>query len=414
MIVSIRCPYLAPVGLCKPAALSKRQYEYNMTSFLIAPQEFKGTLTATAAASAIADGVRRASPASRVIEAPMSDGGAGLVDAMLGALGGDRIETDVHDPLMRPIRAAWATLPASARSPMAVIEMAAASGLVLLQADERDPLVATTYGTGELIGAALDRGCDAMIVGVGGSATVDGGAGAMQALGARLLDATGADLPPGGAALARLDRIDLSDCDPRLARVSMRVASDVTNALCGATGAAVVFGPQKGASADDVRALDAALARFAEIVRRDCGADVGAMVGAGAAGGLAAGLVAIAGATIEPGFALVAEAVGLAAKVAAADIIITGEGRLDAQTAYGKTVSGVAEMARAHGKPVVVIAGSVDPDYDRSRAEFDVIESVLRDGVTLDDVMRDPVAHVAAAAARAVERLRERGTKRDR
>ncbi len=278
--------------------------------------------------------------------------------------------------------------------------MAAASGLVLLRPDERDPLVATTYGTGELILAALDRGCARIIVGVGGSATVDGGAGAMQALGARLLDASGGDLPPGGAPLAQLDRIDLAGRDARLARATIRVASDVTNTLCGPAGAAVMFGPQKGASPRDVAVLDAALRRFADIVRRDCGVDLLALSGGGAAGGLAAGLAAVAGATVEPGFGIVAEAAGLEAKIAAADLVITGEGRLDAQTAYGKTASGVAALARRHGKRVAVIAGSVDPGYDAGGGAFDLVESVLQPGMSVEDAMRN-AASLARRGGRA-------------
>lgn len=373
---------------------------------VVAPQEFKGSLTAAEATHAIAVGIQAALPDAEVIEAPMSDGGPGLVDAMLAACGGERVETAAHDPLMRPVRAAWAILDDAGHGERtAAIEMAAASGLVLLRPDERDPLVATTYGTGEVIRAALDRGCAHIIVGVGGSATVDGGAGAMQALGARLLGATGRDLPPGGAALARLDRIDLAGRDPRLTSSAIRVASDVTNPLCGPTGAAVVFGPQKGASSDDVLALDAALHHFAETARRDCGVDLLALSGGGAAGGLAAGLAAVAGATIEPGFAIVADAVGLAAKVAAADAVITGEGRLDAQTAYGKTASGVAALARKHGKRVAIIAGSVDPGYDPSSGAFDLVESVLQPGISVEEAMREGAALLAAAAERLCSRL---------
>jgi glycerate 2-kinase len=374
---------------------------------LIAPQEFKGSLTAIEAAAAIAVGARRALPSAEVIEVPMSDGGPGLVDAMLAARGGERVETDVHDPLMRPIPAAWAILDehaAAHRERTAAIEMAAASGLVLLRPDERDPLVATTYGTGELILAALDLGCAWIIVGVGGSATLDGGAGAMQALGARLLDASGGDLPPGGGPLERLDRIDLTGRDARLARVAIRVACDVTNTLCGPAGAAVMFGPQKGASPADVPVLDAALRRFADIVRRDCGIDLLALSGGGAAGGLAAGLAAVAGATVEPGFGIVAEAAGLEAKIAAADLVITGEGRLDVQTAYGKTASGVAALARRHGKRVAVIAGSVDPGYDADAGAFDLVESVLQPGMTVEDAMRNAASLLAAAAERVVRK----------
>lgn len=368
-----------------------------MTRVLVAPQEFKGSLTAIEAARAIALGVRDALPDADVVEAPMSDGGPGLVDAMLAAIGGERVEAKVRDPLMRSVRAAWAVL----RDGTAVIEMAAASGLVLLSAAERDPLAATTFGTGELIRAALDLGCKEIIVGVGGSATVDGGAGAMQALGARLLDARGDAVAPGGAALAQLDRIDMSGVDPRLAVTRVRVASDVTNTLCGPAGAAAMFGPQKGASPRDVETLEAALRHFAEIVARDCGIDLLSLRGGGAAGGLAAGLAAL-GATIEPGFALVAEATGLEAKVAAADVVITGEGRLDAQTQYGKTASGVAALARKHGKRVAVIAGSVDAGYAASSGAFDAVENVAPAGMGVEEAMRRAGELVRVAAARVV------------
>lgn len=366
---------------------------------VIAPQEFKGSLTATEAARAIAEGVRAALPDAEIDEAPMSDGGAGLVDAMLAARGGERIETEVHDPLMRPVRADWSLLSGGA----AAIEMAAASGLVLLKDEDRDPLIATTYGTGELIRAALNRGCRRIIVGVGGSATVDAGAGAMQALGARLLDVAGADLPSGGAALARLARMDLTGVDARLAHTGIRVASDVTNTLCGPQGAALIFGPQKGASEQEALALDAALARFAEVVLRDAGIDLLTMPGGGAAGGLGAGLATVAGATIEPGFAIVAEAVGLDQRIAAADFVITGEGRLDAQTAFGKTAAGVAQMARAHGKRVGVIAGSVRADFDPAGALFDAIVSATPPGVAVEEAMRDARSLVREAAVRIIE-----------
>lgn len=363
---------------------------------VVAPQEFKGSLTAAEAAEAIAAGVRDALPDATVDVVPMSDGGAGLVDALLAARGGARMTTRVHDPLMRPVDASWVLL----ADGTAAIEMAAASGLVLLTAEERDPLVATTRGTSELIRAALDRGCRCIIVGVGGSATVDGGAGAMQALGARLLDAQGVDLPPGGGPLLRLDRIDLSARDPRLAGLDLRVACDVTNTLCGPQGAAAVFGPQKGASPDGVRSLEAALLHFAAIVRRDAGVDLLSVPGGGAAGGLAAGLLVVAGATVEPGFPLVAEAVGLEARVAAADLVITGEGRLDAQTAFGKTADGVAKLARAHGRRVAIIAGSVDTAYDRARSPFDVVEQATPAGMPLDDAIRRAGSLVREAAAR--------------
>jgi glycerate kinase len=326
---------------------------------VVAPQEFKGSFTAVEAAAAIAEGVRRALPDITTDEAPLSDGGGGLVDAMLRAAGGEPLQTLARDPLMRQIPATWALLADGA----AVVEMAAASGLVLLREEERAPLIATTYGTGELIVAALDRGATSIFVGAGGSATVDAGAGAMQALGARLLDANGGNLTVGGAALARLDRIDLSARDVRLAGARITVLTDVTNVLCGPEGAAAMFGPQKGAAADDVRTLDAALGRFAEVARRDCEIDVLALPGGGAAGGLGAGLAVVADARITRGFPVVAEAARLAERIANAHGVITGEGRLDRQTAFGKAPLGVAAIAREQGKPVVVIVGSVEPDY---------------------------------------------------
>jgi glycerate kinase len=366
---------------------------------VVAPQEFKGSLTAREAADAIAAGVRDALPDARIDVVPMSDGGAGLVDAMLDARGGERVVVDVHDPLMRPVRATFAML---SPGDTAAIEMAAASGLVLVSEGERDPLVATTYGTGELIRAALDRGCTRIIVGVGGSATVDGGAGAMQALGARLLDAAGADLPPGGGPLALLDRIDLAGCDARLAGAEILVACDVTNTLCGPQGAAAVFGPQKGASPEAVRVLDDALRHFAAAAQRDTGVDLLPAAGGGAAGGLGAGLMVVAGAAVAPGFEIVAEAVGLEAKIAAADLVVTGEGRLDAQTAFGKTAAGVARLARAHGKRVAVVAGSVSADFDPSGAPFNAVESAIRPGMPIADAMRDAALLARAAASRAV------------
>jgi len=365
--------------------------------FVVAPQEFKGSLTAAQAAAAIAAGIRDALPDAALDIAPMSDGGAGLVDALLSAHGGRRIETPVHDPLMRPVRAVWALLADGS----AAIEMAAASGLVLLAPGERNPLAATTFGTGELIRAALAYGCRELIVGVGGSATVDGGAGAMQALGAHLRDAAGDDLPPGGGPLARLASIDLSARDHRLAGACIRVASDVTNTLCGPQGAAAIFGPQKGATPETVPVLEAALRHLAAIALRDTGIDLLPVAGGGAAGGLGAGLILVAGATIEPGFPLVAAAAHLGERIAAADCVITGEGRLDAQTAFGKTASGVAALARAHDRRVGVVAGLVEgqpPDYD-------VIEQATPPGTPPEAAMRDAAALVRAAAARAARAL---------
>jgi glycerate kinase len=321
---------------------------------ICAPDSFKGSLSAAAAAAAMAAGALHAAPRLSVLRVPLADGGEGTVDALVGARGGATVSVDARDPLDRPIRAPIGLLGAE----MVVVEMAAASGLPLLRPEERDPFRASTYGTGQLLRAALDRGAREIILGVGGSATVDGGAGALQALGARLLDATGAEIPGGNAGLARLHQVDLRGIDPRLAHVRLRIACDVRNPLTGPAGAAAVFGPQKGARPPDIEVLDANLARLAAVLRRDTGMDIASLPGSGAAGGLTAGLLAI-GATTEPGIELILDATRFDALLADADLVITGEGRLDRQTAQGKVVSGVMAHAARQQVPVVALAGSV-------------------------------------------------------
>lgn len=322
---------------------------------LIAPQEFKGSLTARTAAEAMARGLQRSLPEADLDVLPMADGGPGTLDVLVEATNGRMVETVVRGPMGEPVRARWGAL---ADGWTAVVEMAEASGLVRVPEAERDPRRASTYGTGELLRAALDEGYRRIIVGVGGSATNDGGAGLAQALGVRLLDGDGLELPPGGAALARLQRINAAQSDARLRESEVIVAADVTNLLCGPGGASLVYGAQKGASDAVARELDAALAHFADVVRRDLGIDKANESGAGAAGGLAYGLLVFCNATLRPGFEVVAEATSFAEHVANADLVVTGEGRLDRQTAFGKTTAGVARAARAAGKPVVAIVGS--------------------------------------------------------
>ena len=357
---------------------------------------FKGSLDAVAACRAVARGVEAACPTACCDIAPMADGGEGTLDALLASVGGRRCSAMVHDPLMRPVRAEYGLLDAQniggvrgtagtqgiagARGfagvrnagnanrataaefgRVAVVEMARASGLHYVDEQTRDPLRASTFGTGELIRHALDDGVRTIIVTLGGSATNDGGAGIAQALGARLLDANGRDLESGGAALARLDHIDTAHLDPRLADTVIRIATDVTNPLTGPTGASAVFGPQKGATPSMARQLDDALGRFAQVVERDLGRSVAAVPGAGAGGGTGAGLLAFTNATIESGIRLVANATRLADRARTADVCITGEGRIDGQTAYGKTPAGVAHIVkRANPRMVVVaLAGAV-------------------------------------------------------
>lgn len=323
---------------------------------VVAPDKFKGSLTAGQAARAIADGLARGCPDVEVVLLPVADGGDGTVEAAVAA-GYERRTVTVQGPTADPVSATFAV-----RGSTAVLEMAEASGLRRLTDGRPAPLTASTFGTGQLLLAALDAGASSLILGIGGSASTDGGAGMAQALGARLLDAAGAELPPGGAALARLDRIDSQSLDPRLASSTVVIASDVDNPLVGSQGAAAVYGPQKGATPADVQVLDAALTRYAEVIERDLGLAVALVPGAGAAGGTGAGAMAFLGARSTSGVALVLEAVGFADAVREADLVITGEGSLDAQSLFGKTPVGVARAAAAAGVPVIALVGRLEVD----------------------------------------------------
>lgn len=340
-----------------------------MSRWLVAPQEFKGTLTSAEAATALAEGLRRGAPGVELDVAPLADGGPGTVDALLTGLGGEWETRTVQGPLGAPVLATYGMLD-SGRT--AVIEMAAASGLSLLAPTERDPRRTSTAGTGELIRAALDRGCKRLIVGLGGSATNDGGTGALAALGFRFLDAHGVPLPPGGAALMRLARVDASGRHPRLADVEVLVATDVTSPLLGPEGASRLFGPQKGADAHAVAELESALAHLAEVVAPG----LAQVPGAGAAGGFGYGLAALAGGKIVSGYELVARTLRLSERLAAANVVLTGEGRFDRQTALGKGPGSLAREARRLGKPTVMFAGIVTPDARDGDSPFDEVVEV--------------------------------------
>lgn len=322
---------------------------------VVAPDKFKGTLDAAGVADAVAAGIGRVLPDAEVVTRPVADGGDGTVAAALRA-GYRPVEAVVSGPGGDPVRAVFAV-----DGGVAVVELATAAGLELAP---KAPLTASTRGVGELITAALDAGARRVVLGIGGSATTDGGTGMLSALGVRFLDAAGQPLPPGGAALARLDRVDTSGLDPRLAGTEVVVATDVDNPLTGPRGAAHVFGPQKGATGDDVAVLDAALSRLAAVLLRDLGADVDAVPGAGGAGGTAAGAVAVLGAALTSGAHLVCDLVGLDAAMAGAALVVTGEGSLDEQTLSGKAPAVVAQRARAAGVPCVGLAGvvSLTPD----------------------------------------------------
>ncbi|MGE8186194.1 glycerate kinase [Pseudomonas sp. NPDC086278] len=327
---------------------------------VIAPDSFKDSLSAQGVADAIARGLAHVWPEAQLVKCPMADGGEGTVESILAACEGELRRTNVRGPLGTAVDAAWGWLP---HNHTAIIEMAEASGLQLVPTGQRDACTSSTFGTGELIRAALDAGAQRVILAIGGSATNDGGAGAMQALGVKLLDAEGQTLAPGGLALAQLALIDLSNIDPRLSEVRFDIAADVNNPLCGPHGASVIFGPQKGASPEQVQLLDKALGHFAERCVAVLGHDVQDEPGSGAAGGLGFAAKAFLGAQFQAGVEVVAELVGLAEAVKGADLVITGEGRFDAQTLRGKTPFGVARIARQHGVPVIVIAGTLGEGY---------------------------------------------------
>ncbi|OOL18220.1 glycerate kinase [Bombella intestini] len=323
---------------------------------------FKGSLPPLDVAEEIKAGFSRVFPEADYLCLPMADGGEGTVEALVQGTDGELVRCSVTGPLGAPVPAFWGI---SGNGQTAIIEMAAAAGLPLLKPEEYDPLRTTTYGVGELVRAALDRGCTHIILGLGGSATNDGGAGFAQALGARFLDQNGQELPPGGAALARLADVDLSGMDRRLASVTLEGACDVTSPLTGPQGASYVFGPQKGATPADVTCLDEALAHYARILLKHCGKDVAAVPGAGAAGGLGAGLLAFTDAQLRPGVEIVSDQLRLDTYFRDVDLVITGEGRMDEQSAHGKAPMGVAQVARAHGRPVIAIVGSTGEGVDR-------------------------------------------------
>ena len=362
---------------------------------VIAPDSFKESLSAPEVAAAIARGWSRARPLDEILLRPMADGGEGTVDAVLAATGGERRECAVRGPLGTSVQAHWGWLEEGA----AVIEMAAASGLHWVAPQQRDATRTTSYGTGELIRAALEAGARKIILGLGGSATNDGGMGLLQALGVRFLDERGEPLGDGGAALAGLHAIDLAGLDPRLAGVEVEVAADVNNPLCGEQGASAVFGPQKGASPEQVRQLDAALARYAEVAARTLGQDHSLFPGVGAAGGLGFAARAFLEARFRPGVELVAEVSGLAEALQGADLAITGEGRLDEQSLHGKTPIGVARLAREAGVPLIALAGSLGKGYGRlHEAGIAAAFSLVPGPISLAEAMAGAAGELEARA----------------
>jgi glycerate kinase len=373
-------------------------------NFVVAPQGFKGSLEAPEVARAIGRGIRQVFPDAEIDLAPVADGGEGTVHALVHASGGRTVTTRVMGPLGEAVNATWGLLGAGE---CAVIEMAAASGLPLIGRNARDPRVTTTYGTGELIRHALDHGVSRLIIGIGGSATNDGGAGMIEALGARFLDEDGAEIPRGGAGLARLQRVDLSNLDARLTGVSVEAAVDVNNVLCGPEGASHVYGPQKGADSETVRELDEALGNYADVIERDLGKDVRNVPGSGAAGGMGAGLLAFLNARMEPGVDIVFRALKLEERIRVADLVFTGEGKMDSQDIYGKAPMAVVGLAERHGVPSIAIVGGTSKDY---KVVFDhgldaVIGTVNRP-MTQERAFHESSGLITEAAMRAMRMVR--------
>lgn len=367
---------------------------------VIAPDLFKESLSSLEVASELEAGFKRVWPDAEYIKVPMADGGEGTVQSLVDATGGRIVKCAVTGPLGQKVLASYGLL---GDGKTAVIEMAEASGLPLVPRSERDPLRATTYGTGELVADALNRGVDELIIGIGGSATNDGGAGFAQALGVKFLDKDGVEIrePLGGGRLGDVASVDASQTLPGLQNVTVKVACDVTNPLTGESGASAVYGPQKGATPEMVKQLDANLAHLAEIIKRDVGADVAERPGAGAGGGMGAGLMAFTNATLERGVELVIAATDLDKHMDGAALAFTGEGRVDFQTAFGKTPSGVAAVARRFGVPVIAIGGGLADDANGVfKHGIDAISSATANPMPLEAAMQKSRQYLQDAAER--------------
>lgn len=364
----------------------------NAIKILIAPDKFKGSMTAIEAANSIALGIKKVNPGAKLVKLPLSDGGEGLVDVMVNAAGGTVIETMVTGPLGNPVKAKWGLIEDKMK---AVIEMSAASGLNLVSESKRNPSITSTYGTGELIKAAMDHGCNEIIVGIGGSATNDGGAGMARALGVKFNDFNKEPLAEGGSELIKLESLDLKEIDPRLERTKILVASDVDNPLIGPRGASIVYGPQKGASAEMAKNLDRALENYASVIKREIGINVDQLPGAGAAGGLGAGLIAFLGAELQPGIELVLDALNFDRHLEGCFLLVTGEGRLDGQSLHGKSPIGAARRAKKRNVPVLALAGSISGSR----------ESFHREGITACFAIADGPLSLEESVARGPELL---------
>lgn len=365
---------------------------------VVAPDSFKGSVSAVGTANAMEKGIKAVFPDAEVIKVPIADGGEGTVEALVTATNGQMIQQDVVGPLGDIVQSYWGIL---GDGKTAVIEMAAASGLPLVPNHKKDPRITTTYGTGQLIKAALDRGLEKIIIGIGGSATNDGGCGMAQALGGKFLDADGHELSYGGAALANLEHVDLAHMDQRLNRTKIVVACDVDNPLCGPKGATAVYGPQKGATPEMIIELDAALYNFANKVGKVTCKDVAVHPGAGAAGGLGAGLLFFSNATLRPGVEIILETTGFESLVKSAQFVVTGEGRTDFQTAFGKAPVGVAKLAKKYNVPTLCLSGGLGQGYeDVLEQGIDGLMSIVPGPMSLDECIEHGAELIEMGAKR--------------
>lgn len=365
---------------------------------IIAPDSFKGSCSTIVAAQQIEQGFRRIFPDVEAVQIPIADGGEGTVEAMILGAGGTIHTCTVTGPMGQPVEAQFGIL----ADGTGVVELAAASGLPLVPEDQRDPAHATTYGTGQLILEALKAGCKRIMIGLGGSATNDGGVGLAQALGVSFRDAQGYELEFGGAALAKLHTIDMQGITPLLADAQLMIASDVDNPLCGPHGASHVFGPQKGADVNTVKQLDAALEHYAQVLKQQLNQDIASLPGAGAAGGTTASLVALFGAVIRPGIQVVLDMAHFDEHVRQADLVITGEGRIDGQSIHGKVPVGVAQRAKQFGVPVLAIVGDIGPGAEACyEYGIDAILSTVNKAMPLQEAMEHSSELMLEAAERA-------------
>ena len=354
---------------------------------LIAPDSFKESLSAVEVAECIEQGIKNYRPDIECIKIPLADGGEGTVETILHAIGGEKIPLRVKDPLLREIDSYWGLLP---DKETAILEMATASGLELVSPSERNPMITSTFGTGQLIQSALDRNCRTIYIGIGGSATNDGGAGMAKALGARFMDKKGREVNDGGTYLSNIHHIDLSQFDHRVSKCEIIVISDVQNPMCGENGASYIYGPQKGADPEMVKKLDFNLQHFGELLEKKFNKKIITIAGAGAAGGLGAGLVAFCNADIQPGFETFSEITKIEDYIQEADLILTGEGKLDYQTKFGKVPYGIAQLSRKYNKPVIGIAGSLGEGYEELyEYGFQSIISIMEGPITLEEAIKN-------------------------